>query len=74
MRTLYKYTNSNMGGWEFVIVQDNGEDGYLITGNTASTAISTSHDLCVVVETKKQLKEIVARLDWLGKYTNQGRK
>lgn len=64
-----------MGGWEFVLLQDNGTDGTITTGNSASTSVNmSSYDLAVIVKTKKELKEIVQRLDWLGKYSNLGRK
>lgn len=64
-----------MGGWEFVLLQDNGTDGYFITGNSASTSVNmSSYDMAVVVKTKRELADIIQRLDWLGKYTNQGRK
>jgi len=75
MKTLFKYTNSNMGGWEFVILNDNGTDGHFTTGNSASTSQNMSgYDLCVIVKTKRELKDITQRLDWLGKYSNMGRK
>ena len=75
MRTLYTYTNNTMCGHEFVIVTDNGNDGWYVTGNTAATAENTSkHDLEVAVKSRKQLKEIAERLDWLGKYSNLGRR
>ena len=74
MRTIYRYTNNMMAGWEFVILQDNGTDGYYVTGNSASTAENMSqYDLKVTVRTKKELKEMVERLEWMGKYTNHGR-
>lgn len=63
-----------MCGWEFLLLTDNGDDGYFVTGNSAATAVSLSqYDLSVVVKTKKQLKEIATRLDWLGKYADKGR-
>lgn len=75
MRTIYKYTNSNMSGWEFVIVSDDGTDGHYVSGNSASTVENMSrYDLCVVVKTKSQLKEIMERLDWLRKYQYLGRR
>lgn len=75
MKTLYKWTNTGMSGWEFVLVDDKGNDGTIITGNTASTAINyTQADLTVVVANKKELKNILERLNWLGKYSNLGNK
>lgn len=75
MVTLFKYTNSTMSGWEFLRLNDSGTDGHFVTGNSASTSINmSSYDLCVVVKTKKELKEIAERLDWMGKYSNLGRK
>lgn len=74
MKTLYKYTNSAMCGWDFVLVNDRGTDGTVTIGNTASTAVNyQNNDLTVEVKTKKQLKAIVERLDWLGKYSIVGR-
>ena len=75
MVTLFKYTSSNMGGWEFVRLNDSGTDGHFTTGNSASTSQNmSSYDLCVIVKTKRELKDIATRLDWLGKYSNMGRK
>jgi len=74
MKTLYKYTNKDMCGWEFVLVTDKGEDGRYVSGNTASTAINYRGDITIEVKNKKQLKDLCERLDWLGKFTNEGRK
>jgi CRISPR/Cas system endoribonuclease Cas6 (RAMP superfamily) len=75
MKTLYRYTNNTMAGWEFVMVNDKGEDGSYLTGNTASTVVNTgTADLKVTVKTKRELKDIVQRLEWIGKYTNLGEK
>lgn len=73
MKTLFKYTNANMSGWEFLLLEDKGEDGIYTLGNTASTSINYNQaDIVVIVKSKKQLKEIADRLDWLGCFTNKG--
>lgn len=75
MTTLFKYTDKNMSGWEFLLLTDNGRDGFFVTGNTASTAVNyNKNDMAVIVKSKKQLKEIAELLDWLGCYTNKGDK
>jgi hypothetical protein len=60
-----------MSGWDFIILQDNGTDGYFVQGNSAATSENMSkYDMCVVVKTKKELKAIAERLDWISKYSD----
>lgn len=72
MIIVFKYTNSSMGGWEFLKM--NTDNQTFFTGNTASTSDSTSGDLRVTVKTKGELKEIEDRLVAVNEFENLGRK
>lgn len=71
MTIVFKYTNNNMGGWEFVRLDTDTRE--FTTGNTASTSVSTSADLRVSVKTKSELKEIEERLELFNEFKNMGR-
>ena len=77
MITLFRYTNKNMSGWEFLKMYqyelDGGLGGTFYTGNSASTTENMSqYDLSVQVKTKKELRDIAERLLAMG-YTEGGR-
>lgn len=71
MIIFFRYTNKNMGGWEFIRLDTDKKE--YCNGNTASTSVSYSADVRSTVRTKAELEDIKTRLGWLEDYKNLGR-